>query len=335
MRSITFLVHPQFELLDLSGPVAVFNLANERRGGDGYALTVASATGGLVRERAGLLIDSQPFEADTAEGTLIAVGGPVAHLNSAGSQLVEGLRSAAGRAGRLASVCTGAFLLGAAGLLDERRATTHWRYAGLLQTLYPRVRLDADRIFIRDGPVWTSAGMSAGIDLALALLEHDFDAALARDVARDMVVYYRRTGGQSQFSTLLELTPEPGRMRKVLDYARTHLREPLPVERLAIEACLSPRQFSRTFFEATGETPARAVERLRLEAARPRIETETTPFESIARDTGFGSVEKLRRSCLKLYGRTPQELRRAARRQVPSGVSGAAASGPETSASGG
>lgn len=311
-QKITFLVHPQYELLDLSGPCSAFNLANELYGAQ-YLVNVVSALGVPVKDRAGVVVETQRFASIEENETVIAVGGPYAHLHELDSPTKALLGAAASRARRVASVCTGAFLLAAAGLLDGRRATTHWRYAGALQTLYPKVRVEADRIFIQDGKIWTSAGMTAGIDLALGLIGDDFDAKLAKGIARDMVVYHQRLGGQSQFSTMLEITPASGRVRDALCYARDHLDESLPVDRLAEVACLSLRQFSRIFLEATGTTPAKAVERLRLEAARPRIEAQSEALEKIAREVGFGDVERMRRSCANIFGRTPQELRRAAR----------------------
>ncbi len=314
-RSVTFIVYPRFELLDLSGPVSAFNLANERHGAP-YSLVVASEHGGPVVDRAGISIETTPLSEVEGEDTVVAVGGPTAHLNLSGTPLIDQLCRAGTQARRVASVCTGAFLLGAAGFLDERHATTHWRYADLLTTLYPKIRVDADKIYVRDDNVWTSAGMSAGIDLALALIEDDFDPRLAKDVATDLVVYYQRPGGQSQFSSMLKMDPEIGRIKDALTYAQEHLREPLSVERLAEVACLSPRQFSRVFSNKTGQSPGRAIERLRLEIALPKIKDKEVPLEVIARDVGFGDLEKMRRSCKNILGQTPQELRRLARDRV-------------------
>jgi transcriptional regulator GlxA family with amidase domain len=219
----------------------------------------------------------------------------------------------AASARRIASVCTGAFILAAAGLLDGRRATTHWRFATRLQATYPAIEVDADRIFVKDGSIWSSAGITAGIDLALALIEEDLGAAVAKAVAREMVVYYRRPGGQSQFSTLLELTPRSARVHRALSFARDHLSEPLPVERLAEAARLSQRQFGRAFAAETGQTPAKAVERLRAETARPLVEDSTQSLEEIARATGFSDPERMRLSFIRAFGQPPQALRRAAR----------------------
>ena len=227
--------------------------------------------------------------------------------------MVDFTRRAAVTARRVASVCTGAFILAAAGLLDGRAATTHWRHAAALQRHYPRVRVDGDRIFIRDGAVWTSAGITAGIDLALALIEADLGRDTARAAAGQLVVYHRRPGGQSQFSELLALDPPSDRIRQALGFARAHLHEPLPVERLASAACLSPRQFGRAFLAETGQTPAKAIERLRAEAARLRLESSQEPIELIARDVGFADPERMRRSFLRVFGQPPQALRRVAR----------------------
>jgi len=311
-RRITFIVYPRYELLDLSGPCSAFHLANELFDGQ-YDVSIVSADGGLVRDRAGLSIETMRYATIEETETILAVGGPSAHLMELDAATSNFLSNAARTAERIASVCTGSFLLAAAGLLDGRRATTHWRYAGILQAQYPTIRVDVDRIFIRDGKVWTSAGMTAGIDLALALITDDLGADIAKSIAQDMVVYYQRLGGQTQFSALLKMAPACGRVREVIDYAREHLGQSLSVEKLAQVACLSVRQFSRIFLDATGTTPAKAVERLRLEAARSRIESHAESLEKIAREVGFGDVERMRRSCVNAFGRTPQELRRTAR----------------------
>lgn len=312
-RQITFFVYPEFELLDLSGPCSAFNLVNELYGGQ-YQFSVVSVTGGAIKDRAGLSIATERLAEVGDNQTIVAVGGPTAHVYGLNALTKDFFSESARQGNRVVSVCTGAFLLAAAGLLDGRRATTHWRYAGLLQSCYPKVLVDIDRIYIKEGNIWTAAGLTAGIDLALMLIEDDFGSSVTKSVAKDMVVYHRRLGGQSQFSAILDITPTSGRVRDVLCYARDHLRESLSVERLAEVACISPRQFSRTFFNATGMTPAKAIERLRLDVARPRIEETLEPLEQIAKDVGFGSVEKMCRSCLNVFGRTSQELRRAARK---------------------
>jgi transcriptional regulator GlxA family with amidase domain len=213
----------------------------------------------------------------------------------------------------LVGVCVGAEVLAEAGLLDGRRATTHWGFAQELQKRHPLVQVQPDRIFINDGPVWTSAGMTAGIDMVLALVEQDLGAEIARAVAKKMVVYYRRPGGQSQFSAMLELEPQSDRIQKTLAHARAHLREPLSVEDLADVAHLSPRQFSRAFKAETGQSPAQAVENLRVEAARTMIDAGELALGVVAREAGFGDPERMRRAFLRTLGQPPQSIRRSAR----------------------
>ena len=311
-KLICFLVFPGFELLDLSGPRCAFNLASEVHQAT-YEVRIVSAGGGLVGAAGGIRIETAAMPGDGRLDTVIVVGTPTAQAGEGHAETINVLRSLARRARRKASVCTGAFLLAAAGLLDGRLATTHWRYAALLQRRYPEIRVDADRIFVQDGDTWTSAGIAAGIDLALAMIEEDCGADVSKAVARDLVVYHRRAGGQSQFSTMLELEPPAGRIKDVLAYARDHLGERLSVGRLAEVACVSARQFARLFLAETGETPARAVERLRVEAATPRVQAGHEPIERIAADVGFGDLERMRGAFLRTYGQPPQALRRASR----------------------
>jgi transcriptional regulator GlxA family with amidase domain len=226
------------------------------------------------------------------------------------------LRAGLRNARRVASICTGAFGLADAGLLDGRRATTHWSFAGELQKRHPAIRVQPDRIFINDGPVWTSAGMTAGIDLVLALVEEDLGVEAARFAARKLVVYHRRAGGQSQYSALLELEPKSDRIQKALVHARANLRETLSVEELAEVAHLSPRQFSRAFKAETGQSPAHAVENLRVEAARALIDEGSLALGVVARETGFGDPERMRRAFLRTLGQPPQSVRRVARQEA-------------------
>ena len=242
-RTIGFLVFPGFNILDLSGPLAAFDTASRDLTPPPYRLRVISERGGAVASSAGLPVLTEPID-DEPLDTLVAVGGRGV-ADALGSAPLLGFIRGTATARRVTSVCTGAFLLAAAGLLDGRRATTHWLQAAALQRLHPQVRVEADRIFVRDGPVWSSAGITAGIDLALALIEEDLGVDAARAVARTLVVYHRRPGGQSQFSALLDLAPASDRIQAALSFARDHLREPLPVDRLAEAARLSPRQFGR------------------------------------------------------------------------------------------
>ena len=270
-------------------------------------MRVLSLRGGRVVGNVGVPIDTRPPDA-IALHTLVVVGGDVEAMRRPCEVAAVGQLASA--ATRVAGVCTGAYLLAEAGLLDGRRATTHWSCARDLQRRFPAIVVEPDRIFVTDGRIWTSAGITAGIDLALALIEPDNGIGLARAVARELVVYHRRPGGQSQFSGLTLMEPESDRMRLALAYARGHLAEPLPVERLAEAARLSPRQFGRAFRAETGETPAKAVERLRVEAARLRVEEGAEPVEVIARAVGFADPERMRRAFLKRFGHPPQALRR-------------------------
>ena len=230
--------------------------------------------------------------------------------------LLKFMRRTAKASRRVGATCTGAFVLAAAGLLDGRRATTHWAFARMLQHEYPDVIVEEDRIFVADGPIWTSAGMSAGIDLALAMVEKDLGTDVARLVAKKLVVYHRRTGGQSQHSALLELEPKSDRIQTALDFARQNLQSELSVEQLAEAATLSPRQFSRAFRAETGQSPAKAVEHLRVEAARLMMESGRHSMNTVARNTGFGDSERMRRAFLRKFGQPPQMIRRATRQQA-------------------
>jgi len=227
--------------------------------------------------------------------------------------LLKFLHSASKASRRTASICTGAFVLAEAGLLDGRRATTHWAFARNMQARFPAIKVQEDKIFIIDGPVWTSAGMTSCIDLCLAMVESDLGVDIARDVARKMVVYHRRTGGQSQFSALLDLQPKSDRIQDALAYAKKNLKKDLSVEVLAEVARLSPRQFSRAFRAETGQSPAKAVENLRVEAARMLMEEAQHPVEVIAREAGFSDPERMRRAFLRAFGQPPQAIKRAAR----------------------
>lgn len=312
-RWVWFIVFPGFELLDLAGPLCAFNLAIDHHQA-AYDVRVVSTSGGRVAGASGIAIDTVPPPSLDRLDTLVVVGPPTTEMRKDDAEAATALvRAIAPRARRKASVCVGAFLLAEAGLLDGRRATTHWRYAAELQRCYPSIKVDADRIFIREDDIWTSAGITAGIDLALAMIEEDCGIEVSKAIARDLVVYHRRAGPQSQFSTLLDLEPKPGRIREALAYARANLAERLSVEQLADVARISPRQFARRFAAETGETPARAIERLRCEAALPRIESTSEPLDQIAIEVGFGDVERMRRVFIRTYGQPPQTLRRHSR----------------------
>ncbi|MDH4563815.1 helix-turn-helix domain-containing protein [Pseudomonas sp. BN411] len=311
-RRVGILVYPGFVLLDLSGPLEAFSNANQLASAD-YALTVVSMNGGMVRSACGLPVFTEPLW-PIAFDTFMVVGAPEPPEGDWVADVAAAIGQVARRSRRTASVCTGAFLLAASGLLDGRVATTHWYYAAQLQARYPALRVDGDRMWSEDGDIWTSAGMSAGIDMTLAMIEQDLGKETALAVARMLVVYFRRPGRQYQFSSLLDFDPGSDRIRAALSFAREHLGDNLSVERLAGVANLSVRQFGRAFASSTGTTPARAVERLRVEAARPQVEDGRQTFEEIARLNGFIDAGRMCQSFLRVVGCTPQELRRCARR---------------------
>ena len=307
-NSIGLILYPAFQVLSL-GVSTVFEFANKNADEPVYDVTLLSATGGPVPSSLGFGVETEGF-GERVFDTVIVVGDNIAAPATEG--VVGYLRRAALTSRRIAATCTGAFVLAEAGLLDGRRATTHWFFARVLQRDYPAIKVEEDRIFIVDGPIWTSAGMSAGIDLALALVEKDLGSDIARTVARQLVVYHRRAGGQSQFSALLELDAKSDRVQTALAYAKNNLKAELSVEELAGAANLSPRQFSRVFREETGQSPGKAVERLRVEAARLMMESGKHPIDLIARDTGFGDRERMRRAFLRAFGQPPQAIKRTA-----------------------
>jgi transcriptional regulator GlxA family with amidase domain len=312
MLNIGFLVFPNFNILDLSGPLAAFDVPRREINPSPYKLTAYSEEGGPVVSACGVSVNTVALRRADID-TLVAIGGLGAVAASQSASMISLVRKVAPRARRVASVCSGAFLLARAGLLDGRRATTHWEYANKFQQDFPRVRMECDQIYVRDGHIWTSGGVTAGIDLALALIEDDVGLAAAQRTARVLVVYHRRTGGQAQFSEMLNMEPATDRLRRALSYAREHLHEDLPVERLADAVHIGARQFSRLFVRETGETPAKAVERLRAEVAHSEVTGTTDSIEAIARRVGFASPERMRRAFVRLYGQPPQAVRRVAK----------------------
>ncbi len=290
-------------------PLAVFEVANAILEEPFYEVHVASVTGGRLVNSFGMAIETECVT-DATFDTLL-VGSPP-DLRTPSPQMLSFLRRALTNTRRIAAICVGAFILGEAGLLDGRRATTHWLFAKDLQRRYPKATVEVDRIFIADGQVWTSAGMTAGMDMALSLVERDIGSQKTRDAARTLVMHHRRAGGQSQHSALLELDAKSDRVQKALLFARRNLNTPLSVEKLAEEACLSPRQFSRVFRAETGLSPAKAIENLRLEAARLMLEQGRLPLESIASETGFGDRERMRRTFIRAFGMAPRAVRNAA-----------------------
>jgi transcriptional regulator GlxA family with amidase domain len=312
MQTIAVLLFPGFQMMSLAA-ISAFEFANLELGEQVYGIAYLSETGGPVPSSFGVTIETSRFD-DPAFDTLLVSGAVGIKLPTPRES--DFIRCAGAASRRVASICTGAFLLAEAGILDGRRATTHWYHARDLQTRYPNIRLEEDRIFIVDGSVWTSAGMTAGVDLALAMVEKDHGIETARAVARMLVVYHRRAGGQSQFSTLLELEPKSDRIQKALAHARSNLKNELSVEELAEAAHLSPRQFSRIFRSETGQSPAKAVENLRIEAARLMLEQGRHSIDAVARETGFADRERMRRAFLRAFGQPPQAIRRHAQREA-------------------
>lgn len=313
-RDILIVLFPGFQLLDAAGPIAAFEIASRFVRG-AYRLRVATAGGGLSPSSSGVAMPSENLIGMRFAGvdTLVVVGGQGTRAAMADAKLLAALRRASKAVRRMSSVCSGAFVLAAAGFLDGKRATTHWRQAPVLAQMFPHVTVEPDRIHIRDGKVWTSAGVSAGIDLALAMIAEDLGDDIATEVAREMVVYAKRPGGQAQHSALLELGASDERFSKLNAWIADHLSDDLSVEQLASQVAMSPRNFARAYAAATGVTPAKAVERLRLDAARAALE-QGGAIQEIARRTGFGDPERMRRAFVRFYGAPPAAMRRTLRR---------------------
>ena len=309
---IGVLIFPNFQLLDASGPISVFEIA-ARLSNVTPAIRTLAATPGPVRSSSGVEMLARGLKPSSAVTTLIVAGGEGARAAATCATTLAYVRAMARRGIRIASVCSGAFILAEAGLLDGRRATTHWQRTRQLMAAYPKVKLEADRIYTRDGNIWTSAGITAGIDLSLAMVAEDYGDAIAQQTAKQLVLYYRRNGGQSQFSSLLELKTPTGRFGPLLAWVREHLDAPLTVEDMAERAGMSSRHFTRAFIAETGTTPSKAVERLRIEVARQRVQSSSEAIERVAETTGFRDPERMRRAFIRAFGQPPQSLRRAAR----------------------
>jgi transcriptional regulator GlxA family with amidase domain len=309
---IGVLVFPDFQLLDAAGPISVFEIA-ARTAGQRPSIKVLAAAPGPVRSSSGVEMLARGLTPAGAITTLIIAGGEGVDAAARCDKTLAFVRAIARRGVRVASVCSGAYILAEAGLLDGRRATTHWRRTRQFLSCYPKVKLEPDRIFVRDGNIWSSAGITAGIDLSLAMAAEDFGEEVAQKTARQLVLYHRRSGGQSQFSSLLELKAPSGRFGPLLGWAREHLDAPLTVEDLAEQAGMSSRHFTRAFIAETGTTPSKAVERLRIEVARQQVQSSSEAIERVAQLTGFRDPERMRRAFIRAFGQPPQSLRRAAR----------------------
>jgi transcriptional regulator GlxA family with amidase domain len=318
-RTIVFVAAPCTQILDVAGPFQIFVRAaelfvqdNPARKAPYNVVLVSTTHSRSITTNCGIaLTGAATFR--TLRGpidTLLVAGGSGLENAVRDEELLLWLRKTAQRVRRIGSICTGAFLLASSGLLDGKRATTHWKWATELAHEYKRITVDPDPIYIRDGNTYTSAGITAGMDLALALVEEDLGSPMALKVARELVLYLRRAGGQSQFSTALSLqASDRKQIEEIRSWALDNLKQDLPVEKLAAKAGMSPRNFARVFVKDTGTTPARFVERLRVEAARRRLEESQDKLEKVANDCGFGSIQSLRRSFLRALRVPPNDYR--------------------------
>ena len=318
-KTIVFLATPNAQILDVTGPFQVFVRANQSflelhdEAIAPYRVHLLSSTKRKsVKTNCGLaLAGAEPYRSFRgAIDTLLVAGGSGVEEAAEDEELLAWLKAMARSVRRIGSVCTGAYLLAAAGLLDGKRATTHWQAAADLATKFKHIDVDPDPIYVRDGNTYTSAGITAGMDLALALVEEDLGAPVALKVARQLVLFLRRSGGQSQYSAALAVQASDRRqIEDVRAWALDNLRHDMPVDRLAAKAGMSPRNFARQFVKETGTTPARYVERLRVEAARRRLEESTDKLEKVAADCGFGTVQGLRRSFMRVLRIPPNDYR--------------------------
>jgi len=319
-RRVIIVAFDAAQLLDIAGPLQTFATTCELVAGDAastrpYDIVLVSRAGGPVRTTSGLVVETRPLSAVARLpiDTIIAVGGRGVHVAARDAKLVRWFARAASRARRVCSVCTGAFLLAETGLLAGRRATTHWEFCAALKERYPQISVEADPIYVRDGRVWTSAGITAGIDLALALVEDDLGRSVALQTARHLVVFLKRPGGQAQFSEPLKAQAAAGadeQFAALHAWMANNLAGDLSVERLAAQAGMSPRHFARLYSARHGATPAKAVEVLRVEAARRALEETPAPIKRVAAICGFGDEERMRRSFLRRLGSSPLDYRR-------------------------
>lgn len=315
MKRVVVVIFDQAQLLDLAGPLDVIAAANQALTLAGrpeaYRVEVASLCGGIVMTGVGLGVASKRLsEVEPGADGLLVVGGPGVFAAAKDPSFLSEVRRHAARAGRICAICTGAFVLAAAGLIAGRRVTTHWLYSKQLGLAHPEIAVEPDSIFIEDGPIWTSAGVSAGIDLTLALVERDLGREIAMRAARLLVVFLKRPGGQSQFSAALSLqSADHARFADLHDWMRDNLAGDLRIERLAEFVGMTPRTFSRLYVARTGQTPAKSVETLRIEAARVALEDGAASIKQIAREVGFGDDERMRRAFLRHLGVAPADYR--------------------------
>ncbi len=312
-RTVGVLIFNDFQLLDAAGPIGAFEMPMRGMKPPPYELTVIAPEEGPIRSSSGAIMMAEAMPRAPKYDTLVIAGGWGTREAMLDPKVQAFVRAAMKACRRVCSVCSGAYILAQAGLLEERRCTTHWGRTPDFQKRYPNAKLEPDCIYTRDGKIWTSAGITAGIDLALALIADDLGEEVSRRSAQELVVYHRRPGGQSQFSALLDIERTEGRFTSLLAWMRERLDEELSVEVLAAQSNMSPRNFARAFTAETGVTPAKAVERLRLESARERVEHSSDPIDVVAQNVGFGDPERMRRAFVRAFGQPPQALRRTAR----------------------
>lgn len=301
-KRIGLVIYPGFQALDLAA-LTVFEFANLLKGETAYEFAALSLEGGAVQSSVGVVVESQAIGWG-AYDTLMIAGATT--LPPSYPELEAKLVEAARATRRIASICTGSFILANTGLLNGKRVTTHWVHGRHMQEKYPDIQVDEEKIFVKDGNVWSSAGVTACIDLALALVEADLGAEIAKKIARMMIVYHKRTGGQSQFSALSDLEPSSDRIKDALRFARENLHKDLTVDDLAEHVHWSPRHFSRVFQTQTGMAPAKAIEKMRIEAAQALIEDGHSSIGRIAVLAGFGDEERMRRAFLRTLGQPPK-----------------------------
>ncbi|CAB3820275.1 GlxA family transcriptional regulator [Achromobacter mucicolens] len=304
IKRIGLVVYPGFQALDLAA-LTVFEFANGLQKDVVYEFAALSVSGGLIESSTGVVVGTEAIGWGSYDTLLIA---GATSIPNATPDLIDKIRHAAGATRRVASICTGAFILAQTGLLNGKRATTHWYFGRLLQEQNPEIKVDEDKIFVKDGDMWSSAGVTACIDLSLALVEADLGVEIAKTISRLMVVYHRRTGGQSQFSAMAEMEPSSDRVKEALRFAKENLSKDLSVEELAEHVHWSPRHFSRIFQMQTGMAPAKAIEKLRIEAAETLIDQGHASVSRIASLTGFGDEERMRRAFMRSHGVTPKAL---------------------------
>lgn len=312
-RKIVIAVHHEAKLLDLTGPLQVFHEAKLPDNTPAYEVVLASAEGGEIATDCRMPIASHRLDEvmDEKVDTLLLVGGAPASIPAETATLRASLQRYLETPRRIGSVCVAAFILAELGVLDGREASTHWGKCDRLQREYPLITVKPDVIFVKSGRIWTSAGVSAGIDMALAMVEEDIGHAAALSIARELVLFLKRGSGQSQFSVELrrQIDDARGRFEKLHHWVRQNLGKDLSVEALASVVNMSPRNFARVYRQETGESPAHAVEQLRVDAARRLLESTFDSIQSVAHDVGFGDDERMRRAFLKVHGMPPQDYR--------------------------